>query len=123
MAYCLVVDDSAVIRKVARHILQRLGWEVEEASSGREALGACKARLPNVILLDWHLPGTSAHDLLAALGPLRQPKSHPHVIYCMTENDPADRQRALAGGANDWLLKPYDRESLGAKIALLANSG
>jgi len=116
MMRCLVVEDSPAIRKVARQILQGLGCEVEEAEGGRSALAMCKARMPDLILLDWHLPDSNVHHLLAALGPLRQGEARPRVIYCMTENDGTDRERALAGGADDWLLKPYDRESLSATV-------
>ena len=58
-----------------------------------------------MVLLDWR-----AHGLLPALRPFRRASSKPYVIYCMTENDDADRQRALAGGADDYLLKPFDRQ-------------
>lgn len=119
MIRCLVVDDSPVIRKVARHILEELGSEVDEAENGREALARCKARAPDVILLDWHIPGVSAHALLAALRSLRQPPAKLHILYCMTENDSADREKALAAGADDYLLKPLDRETLAAKLGPL----
>jgi two-component system chemotaxis response regulator CheY len=119
MVRCLVIDDSAVIRTIARRILEDLGCDVEEAEDGRQALSSCKIRIPDVILLDWHLPGINPHNLLTAVRRLRR-SGVPHVIYCMTENDSADRERALAGGADDWLMKPYDRESLRAKIEVLA---
>ena len=56
MKTCLVVDDSKVIRKVARHILETLDFTVTEACDGREALDACLASAPDVILLDWNMP-------------------------------------------------------------------
>ena len=67
MKTCLVVDDSKVIRKVARHILETLDFEVSEAGDGREALDACLASPPDVILLDWNMPVMSGMDFLRAL--------------------------------------------------------
>jgi two-component system chemotaxis response regulator CheY len=56
MKTCLIVDDSKVIRKVARHILETLEFQVEEAGDGREALDRCEAKMPDVVLLDWNMP-------------------------------------------------------------------
>ena len=67
MKTCLVVDDSKVIRKVARHILETLNFEVSEAGDGREALDACLEAAPDVILLDWNMPVMSGMDFLRAL--------------------------------------------------------
>ena len=57
MKNCLVVDDSDVIRKVARVFLERLGYSVAEASNGEEALVRAELGMPNLILVDWHMPG------------------------------------------------------------------
>jgi two-component system chemotaxis response regulator CheY len=54
--HCLVVDDSAVIRKVARRILEGLAFEVSEAGDGEQALTACRSRMPDAVLLDWNMP-------------------------------------------------------------------
>ena len=54
MKSCLVVDDSKVVRMVARRILEDLDFEVEEAEDGQKALDACKRQMPDVILLDWN---------------------------------------------------------------------
>ncbi len=62
MKTCLVVDDSKVIRKVARHILETLNFEVSEAGDGREALESCLKSAPDVILLDWNMPVMGGMD-------------------------------------------------------------
>ncbi|MCB1548214.1 MAG: response regulator [Hyphomicrobiaceae bacterium] len=116
MKQCLVVDDSVVIRKVARRILQRLNFETIEAENGQEALERCQSEMPDAILLDWHMPVANGHDFLNGLksqtsGP------RPIVFYCTTENDPIDISRALSAGAHDYILKPFDRESIEAKLA------
>jgi two-component system, chemotaxis family, chemotaxis protein CheY len=114
MKHCLIVDDSDVIRKVARSILEKLKLEVSEAADGQQALERCSARLPDAILLDWHMPTESGIDFLVQLRRIH-PK-RPYVIYCTTEYNPADIERALAAGADDYLMKPYGREDVRAKL-------
>jgi two-component system, chemotaxis family, chemotaxis protein CheY len=115
MKHCLVVDDSDVIRKVARHILEELHVTSTEAESGHQALDRCAAAMPDVVLLDWQMPLMSATDFLYLLR--RQPHGdRPYVIYCTSENDVEDITRAFEAGANDYLMKPYDRETLTEKL-------
>ena len=56
MKDCLVVDDSRVIRKVSKHILETLGLSVREAENGQDALDRCEEQMPDVVLLDWNMP-------------------------------------------------------------------
>ena len=56
MKTCLVVDDSRVIRMVARRILEELKFQVTEAEDGQQALDACRVALPDAVLLDWNMP-------------------------------------------------------------------
>src|SRR3546814_18274251 len=65
-----VVDDSKVIRKVARHILESMALAVEEAADGQEALTFCRANRPDVILLDWNMPVMSGMEFLGAFNDL-----------------------------------------------------
>lgn len=116
MKHCLVVDDSKVIRKVARHLLESMNFEVSEAENGREAVELCVERMPDAVLLDWQMPVMSGLEFLGALR-LATKGERPHIIYCTTENDPAEISRAFIGGADDYLLKPFDRETLTAKLA------
>ena len=67
MKSCLIVDDFKVIRKVARHILETLEFEVEEAGDGQEALSRCEAKMPDVVLLDWNMPVMSGMEFLKML--------------------------------------------------------
>ena len=111
----LVVDDSDVIRKVARRVLEDMNYLVLEADSGEAALNQCMKAMPQIILLDWHMPGMSGHDVLAGLKTIASER-RPVVVYCTTENDPQDLGRAFAGGAEAYLLKPYNRAILKEKI-------
>ena len=67
MSTCLVVDDSSVVRKIARRILEELGFDVVEAEDGERALEACKTALPTAILLDWNMPKMDGYEFLRAL--------------------------------------------------------
>jgi len=116
MKTCLVVDDSRVIRKVACAILRELSFATEEAENGAEALSACRRAMPDVILLDWQMPTMTGTEFLRALrGETRG--FHPIVVFCTTENDPSTITEALNAGANEYIMKPYDRGLLAAKLA------
>ena len=116
MKTCLVVDDSDVIRKVARRLLETMNFDITEAENGQQALERCNARMPDAILLDWHMPVMGGIEFLEALQ-LMKSERPPYVIYCTTENDPADISRAIGSGAHDYLLKPFDRASIEMKLA------
>jgi len=113
---CLIVDDSGVIRKVTRVILEDLRFSVQEAENAQEALELCKAEMPALILLDWHIPGMNSFDFITALR-AAQRNRRPFVIYCTTEYDTNDITKALQFGADDFLIKPFDRCALEAKLA------
>jgi two-component system chemotaxis response regulator CheY len=113
---CLVVDDSRVIRKVARRILEDLGFDVAEAGDGAEALAWCRAMMPDAILLDWNMPVMSGMDFLKRLR-MEPGGSIPKVIFCSVEND-LDRIRlALESGADEFIMKPFDGEIMAGKLA------
>jgi two-component system chemotaxis response regulator CheY len=119
MKTCLVVDDSKVIRKVARHILEALHFNVEEAGDGREALDRCHAGdLPDVILLDWNMPVMSGMEFLRSLG-ASGIANRPKVVFCTTENDVAHIRAAIDAGADEYMMKPFDRETLESKLQLV----
>jgi two-component system, chemotaxis family, chemotaxis protein CheY len=115
MKTCLVVDDSSVIRKVARRILEALEFKIVEAEDGQQALDACRAELPDAILLDWNMPVMDGYDFLKALRRLPDGEK-PKVVFCTTENDVAHIARALSAGANEYIMKPFDKEIVEAKF-------
>jgi two-component system, chemotaxis family, chemotaxis protein CheY len=115
MKTCLVVDDSSVIRKVARRILEGLGFQIAEAENGEEALQACRRSLPDAILLDWNMPKMDGYDFLRLLRRLPG-GDRPKVVFCTTENDVAHIARALHAGANEYIMKPFDKEIVEAKF-------
>jgi two-component system chemotaxis response regulator CheY len=107
MRTCLVVDDSSVIRKVARRILEGLDFQIIEAEDGEKALEVCKRGLPDAILLDWNMPIMDGYEFL---GNLRR------MVFCTTENDVAHIARALHAGANEYIMKPFDKDIVTAKF-------
>ncbi|WP_407526168.1 response regulator [Methylobacterium oryzisoli] len=115
MRTCLVVDDSAVIRKVARRILEGLAFHVAEAEDGTDALALCRAGMPDAILLDWRMPQMDGYEFLRELRRLPEGQ-RPKVVFCTTENDVASIARALHAGADEYIMKPFDKDIMTAKL-------
>ena len=115
MKHCLIVDDSAVIRKVARRILEGLSLHVSEAEDGQLALTACKASMPDAILLDWNMPVMDGYEFLKELRGMPGGRD-PKVVFCTTENDVAHIARAMHAGADEYVMKPFDRDIITAKM-------
>lgn len=121
MRRCLIVDDSSVVRKVACQILRSLDCTVSEAESGSDAVGLCSVLMPDVIFLDWHMPGTNKLETIQAIRALDSDR-RPHIIYVTTEHDALDIARALSAGADSYMLKPFDRAMLTEKLDEIAAS-
>lgn len=116
MRSCLVVDDSKVIRKVARRILEELDFAVEEAVDGQDALDKVEAAVPTMVLLDWNMPVMDGLEFLKKVrnkGDIDQPV----VIFCTTENDLSHIRLAMEAGANEYIMKPFDREIIETKLS------
>ena len=115
MKTCLVVDDSSVIRKVARRILEGLDFQISEAEDGQQALAQCQRQLSDAVLLDWNMPVMDGYEFLKALRRLPGGDA-PKVVFCTTENDVVHIARALHAGANEYIMKPFDKEIVEAKF-------
>ena len=113
---CLVVDDSRVVRKVARRILEAHGYDVVEAEDGQKALEACRADMPDFVLLDWNMP---VMDGITFLRHLREEfgPDDPIVVFCTTENDMTHIEMAINAGAQEYIMKPFDDEILVGKLS------
>ncbi len=116
MHTCLVVDDSRVVRKVARRILENKGFNVREAEDGQVALESCRQSMPDSVLLDWNMPVMNGIEFLRALR-LEFGPDKPPVMFCTTENDISFIQEAIANGAQEFIMKPFDEEILLGKFA------
>jgi Response regulator containing a CheY-like receiver domain and a GGDEF domain len=116
MKSCLIVDDSKVIRMVARKILHELAFTTAEAEDGQVALDYCKGTMPDAVLLDWNMPVMNGIEFLRALRKLPG-GDKPVVVFCTTENDIDHIQEAITAGANEYIMKPFDSEILQAKFS------
>jgi two-component system chemotaxis response regulator CheY len=119
MKKALVVDDSKAIRQIERKYLEELGFEVFEAENGKEALEVLKEH-PDIslILLDWHMPVMNGYEFLKTL------RANPQyqeikVMMVTTENQQKSVIDAIMAGANEYLMKPFDKEMLETKIRYL----
>ena len=117
MRTCLVVDDSRVIRMVARKILEDLSFSVDEAADGQAAADHCRDKgMPDVVLLDWNMPVKSGIEFLRELRQMTGGEA-PVVVFCTTENNMAHIQEAISAGANEYIMKPFDSEIIESKLA------
>ncbi len=115
MKSCLIVDDSKVIRMVAKKILQELSFQTVEAEDGRTALDRCTDSMPDAVLLDWNMPVMNGIEFLRELRKMPGGDG-PKVVFCTTENDIEHIQEAIEAGANEYIMKPFDSEILAAKF-------
>jgi two-component system chemotaxis response regulator CheY len=115
MKTCLVVDDSSVVRKIARSILEDMDFQITEAEDGEQALESCRETMPDAVLLDWNMPVMDGYEFLGNLR--RMPGGDaPKVVFCTTENGMDHISRALHAGANEYIMKPFDKEIVAAKF-------
>jgi two-component system chemotaxis response regulator CheY len=115
---CLVVDDSRVVRRAARRMLETRGFSVREAENGRQALEACRIALPTLVLLDWNMPVMDGITFLrmarAEFGP-----DDPRIVLCTTESEFSRIMTALESGAQEYIMKPFDDAILAGKLEML----
>lgn len=112
---CLVVDDSRVVRRIARGILEGQGFAIEEAEDGQKALEACRRAMPTAILLDWNMPVMNGIEFLRALK-AEFGDASATVVFCTTENEMSFIMEAMQAGASEYIMKPFDAEILTSKF-------
>ena len=111
MKRCLFVDDSSVIRKVAKRILGGSDMIVVEASTGVEAAEICAGDMPDVIVIDGGLVDIQAADLIRRIRAIESPV-RPQILVSLVEVDVAAIMRAKRAGAQGYLFKPFNRAQL-----------
>src|SRR5207247_7211242 len=109
------VDDSSCVRKIGRSILEEMDFQITEAEDGEQALAACKNAMPTAVLLDWNMPVMDGYEFLGHLRRLPGGDA-PKVVFCTTENGMDHISRALNAGANEYIMKPFDKDIVTAKF-------
>ncbi len=115
MKHCLIVDDSRVVRTVARRILESLSYSVDEVEDGMTGLRACREKMPDLIFLDWNLPEMKGLEFIKSVRG-QHAGDHPVILFSATERDPDEMASAFAAGANELVQKPFDGSLMRAKL-------
>jgi two-component system, chemotaxis family, chemotaxis protein CheY len=114
MKTAVIADDSAVVRRIARSILETFGFICREARDGRETLAICRENMPTLLLLDWEMPEIDgigvAKTLRAAAG------DGPKILFCSDHNDLKHIRQALAAGSDEYVMKPFDIGIIESKL-------
>lgn len=111
MKRCMIVDDSSVIRKVAKRILGGPDLMIVEAGTGAEGLYMCEADMPEIIVVDATLPDMTAVDFVRQAMAINAAHK-PQILLCMTEFDVGAFMRVKRAGAKGYILKPFNRPQL-----------
>ncbi len=116
MSDLLVIDDSPAIRKAIRRILEPMGFAVREAGDGQQALDEVRKARPRAILCDIDMPVMDGLTFVRELRAIGAMADVP-VIMCTTHNTFEKIQQAMGLGANEYIMKPFDAEIIGGKLA------
>ena len=118
MAKCVIADDSRIIRMLLSKIMANLNFEVIEAEDGEEVLERWRLKEPAVVIMDWRLPVLDGIDALYKIRSLKKIKQ-PKVMFCSSLVDVDKIREALDGGADDYIMKPFDEEIIITKLEIL----
>lgn len=115
MKTCLLVDDSRIVRQVARQMMEQFGFRCAEAADGLQALEACRDKMPDMVLLDWSMPVMNGMDCLKQLR--REPGGQDVVvIICSSASTAEEIREAINTGADEYIIKPFDVDILQSKL-------
>jgi two-component system chemotaxis response regulator CheY len=114
----LIIDDSRAMRIMIGKIVKEFGFEIIEACDGQQGLAAVEASQPGLIFVDWNMPVMNGLEFIKAFRKLEQYASVP-VIMVTTESLIGDVAKAIEAGATDYLMKPFDKDSLREKLTLV----
>lgn len=115
----LVVDDSSAMRAILKMIVKKQGFEVVEACDGEEALRVLQDAGPvDLGLVDWNMPKMNGFELVTAVRGMHQ-YDKMRLVMITTETDIEDVSKALAAGADEYIMKPFTREVIVDKLQML----
>lgn len=118
MAKCLVADDSKIIRMLFVKIMGNLGFEVIEAEDGEEVVELCQLEEPDLIVMDYRLPVLDGIDAMYKIRNSRIEKQ-PKIMFCSSMTEESIIREALDGGADDYVMKPFDEEIIISKLTIM----
>ncbi len=104
-----------MIRKVARQIVESIGYAVIEAENGEEGLARCKAAMPHLVITDWNMPVMTGIEFVTALRAIESPRQ-PRIVFCTTNSGAKDIHRGIAAGADEYVIKPFDKDALISRL-------
>lgn len=118
MKTCLIVEDSETVRHILTQLVEEAGYHTLQAANAAEALDVTAAAQPEIVFLDWDLPGLEALDYLrgAAEADL---EDAPHIVLCAMENDAQQFALARSAGARFHMIKPYDKRDVRSVLGLI----
>jgi two-component system chemotaxis response regulator CheY len=115
----MVVDDSRSIRRIVGDILREAGFEVADAANGRLALSLLESGFkPDVALIDWNMPEMNGIELVKEIRSRSEYDDVP-LMMVTTETEMERMAAAFVAGANEYLMKPFDREAMLEKLQIL----
>lgn len=117
--HALVIDDSRAMRMILKQILQEMGFQVSEAGNGREALERLRQmEKADIALVDWNMPEMNGFEFVCAV---RAEAAYNDVQLMMvtTESEMSQMVKALEAGANEYVMKPFTKEVIREKLAIL----
>ena len=119
MKHVLVIDDSPIVRKVVRRIVEGMDLSISEAENCADALALCAKKMPDAIIVDGSLDGMKPLEFIRQIRHSVGGDS-PRVIFCSTENDVVHIAGAMRSGANMFMMKPFTRTELSGRLQNLA---
>ncbi|CAG4933719.1 MULTISPECIES: response regulator [Acidithrix] len=119
MALALVIDDSSATRMILARILTELGYSVEKAENGADALHKLsKMAKPELILIDWNMPVMNGYEFLVKARSMAQ-FDDVTMMMVTTETEIEQVLKALEAGANEYVMKPFTKDVIDEKLSLL----
>ena len=118
MPRCLIADDSKTMRMLLIKIMENFGYTVEEAEDGEDLLEQCTADMPDLIISDWNLPLIDGIDVLYKIR-LNQNIRQPVFLFCSYIKDTEIIRQALKGGADDFIMRPFDEDIIAQKLRII----
>ena len=116
--HALVIDDSKSIRSILAKILLGVGFTVEEATNGLEALDLIKKEKVDLALVDWNMPDMDGREFIQEVRK-KAPTKDMRMVMVTTETAITKVAEALEAGADEYIMKPFTKEMIIGKLGLM----